>query len=170
MGVFVCDNCNCVENTAMGHFWAKDIVVYKEFPMGTALCSECIPPSGIDPTREYEESIGLTRDSFYGKIDQMGVNNTIILESPREWSIGDRLTWQFNGISIYGTVEANIGVLIKIAEPILGFDKQKHGSNTHARIINMTTVKPSYMSLHGGMWHGKWPKTQWDGKRDVMNR
>lgn len=48
MGIFVCDNCECVENTACGHFWTKEIIVFKEFPKGTALCSECMPAKFSD--------------------------------------------------------------------------------------------------------------------------
>jgi hypothetical protein len=80
MGVFVCDNCDCVENTALGHFWSKDRLQLKGFPLGTALCSEC---------------------------------------SPSEWANGER-----------------------------------HGDD----------LAPP------GKWHGKFPKVQWDGKREVMNR
>lgn len=43
MGLFVCDNCGCVENTALGHYWGKDMLQMKGFPLGTALCSECKP-------------------------------------------------------------------------------------------------------------------------------
>ena len=33
MGLFVCDSCNCVENTALGYFWGRG--------ESKALCSAC---------------------------------------------------------------------------------------------------------------------------------
>lgn len=49
MGVFVCDECNAVENTALGHFWAKDLVKFKDSSKnGKALCSECTPEEYLD--------------------------------------------------------------------------------------------------------------------------
>jgi hypothetical protein len=52
MGLFVCDKCNCVENTALGWYWSKDIMRLvlpadmKEYEEGKSLCSECLPESG----------------------------------------------------------------------------------------------------------------------------
>ncbi|KIL42098.1 hypothetical protein SD70_02640 [Gordoniibacillus kamchatkensis] len=48
MGLFVCDNCGCVENTALGHYWAKNIVAFPTYPHGTALCTECMPDKYAD--------------------------------------------------------------------------------------------------------------------------
>jgi hypothetical protein len=39
MSLFVCDNCGCVDNTALGFYWGRNI---KEMDGdGRALCSEC---------------------------------------------------------------------------------------------------------------------------------
>jgi hypothetical protein len=76
MSVFVCDLCGCVENTALGHYWGKDFNSFGPELKGKALCSECMPATYRDGSRNED----------------------------------------------------------------------------------------------GGKWHGKWPKVQWDGKREVINR
>lgn len=50
MGVFVCDKCECVENTALGLYWSKDYTdLFPEpYVKGTALCSECAPTHYYD--------------------------------------------------------------------------------------------------------------------------
>lgn len=49
MGVFVCDECNCVENTALGHYWARSRLTFKDSSKnGKALCSECTPAEFSD--------------------------------------------------------------------------------------------------------------------------
>ena len=48
MGLYVCENCKCVENTSKGQYWSKDSGIYpKEFE-GKALCSECGSPTFKD--------------------------------------------------------------------------------------------------------------------------
>lgn len=49
MGLFVCEKCECIENTALGHFWmvnrieefewTEELSKYKNKP----LCSDCAP-------------------------------------------------------------------------------------------------------------------------------
>lgn len=49
MPLFVCENCKCVENTALGHFWSRKFVKYEDsFFNNKALCSECAPLKYID--------------------------------------------------------------------------------------------------------------------------
>ena len=44
MGLFVCDKCGCVENTALGRYWSKDFPnMWDKDNEGLALCSECAP-------------------------------------------------------------------------------------------------------------------------------
>lgn len=44
MPLFVCDECGCVDNTALGHFWGRDLWEFLgENKSGKALCSECAP-------------------------------------------------------------------------------------------------------------------------------
>jgi len=49
MGLFICAKCNCIENTALGHYWSTSVVTLKlpddmkEYEKGKPLCSECIP-------------------------------------------------------------------------------------------------------------------------------
>lgn len=37
--MFVCDQCGCVENTALGHYWGRNVEALGGD--GRALCSEC---------------------------------------------------------------------------------------------------------------------------------
>jgi hypothetical protein len=46
MGIFVCDKCGCMENTALGLYWTKDrydMFYPEDHKIGEALCSECAP-------------------------------------------------------------------------------------------------------------------------------
>jgi hypothetical protein len=54
MGLFKCSKCNCIENTALGHYWGSDRSEgydwdesNKEFK-GKPLCSECAPKTYSD--------------------------------------------------------------------------------------------------------------------------
>ncbi|MFC5528412.1 hypothetical protein [Cohnella yongneupensis] len=66
MGLFVCDNCECVDNTALGHFWAKNIVQMKGFELGTALCSECTPDEFANGEK-HEADILTTPGKWHGR-------------------------------------------------------------------------------------------------------
>lgn len=53
MGVFVCDNCNCVENTALGHYWGRGTIKFKDSSKnGKALCSACTPKEFDDGSKD----------------------------------------------------------------------------------------------------------------------
>lgn len=44
MGLFVCDKCGCIENTALGFYWGRYLIKWKDSNLnGLALCSECAP-------------------------------------------------------------------------------------------------------------------------------
>lgn len=44
MPLFVCDECNCIENTALGHYWGRNHTKFKDSSKnGKVLCSECAP-------------------------------------------------------------------------------------------------------------------------------
>ena len=44
MGLFVCDNCDCIENTALGLYWSRNSEsLWPPEIRGKALCSECAP-------------------------------------------------------------------------------------------------------------------------------
>lgn len=45
MGLFVCDECNVVENTALSRYWVRNTVLAPELE-GRALCSQCDPETG----------------------------------------------------------------------------------------------------------------------------
>ena len=52
MGVFVCDKCNCVENSALGHYWGRKHSHFKDKSLvGKALCSECAPTEWKDGSK-----------------------------------------------------------------------------------------------------------------------
>jgi len=45
MPLFVCDKCECVDNTACGGtYWSKDMDFWAEEYQGLALCIVCAPP------------------------------------------------------------------------------------------------------------------------------
>lgn len=50
MGIFVCDKCECVDNTACGLYWTKDMknMFPEPYVLGTALCTECAPTHFTD--------------------------------------------------------------------------------------------------------------------------
>ncbi len=48
MPCFVCEKCGCIENTACGHYWGRNRIMFKEGSLqkelvGKPLCSECTP-------------------------------------------------------------------------------------------------------------------------------
>jgi hypothetical protein len=57
MSLFVCAKCECIENTALGHYWMKSRVEqFKWTPeneqfKGYPLCSECEPIYFIDGSK-----------------------------------------------------------------------------------------------------------------------
>lgn len=42
MPCFRCEECGCVENTALGHYWCAGLEEYKGTRKEKALCSECL--------------------------------------------------------------------------------------------------------------------------------
>ena len=52
MPLFVCAICECVDNTALGHYWGKSQDYFgKPELVGKALCSECTPDTYKDGSR-----------------------------------------------------------------------------------------------------------------------
>lgn len=56
MGCFVCKKCNCIDNTALGHYWCRRIVDNYNWQdleeyKGEALCMECAPKYFSDGTK-----------------------------------------------------------------------------------------------------------------------
>lgn len=43
MPLFICEDCGCVENTALGRYWTRDTDLWSDDNRGKALCSECSP-------------------------------------------------------------------------------------------------------------------------------
>lgn len=50
MGLYVCENCKCVENTALGQYWSRNSNIYPPEYDGKKLCSECGAPEYTDGT------------------------------------------------------------------------------------------------------------------------
>ena len=61
MPLFICEECGTIENTALGHYWSKDHVKFKDSSKNNkALCSSCIPA-------EYDDSSETGRGKWHGK-------------------------------------------------------------------------------------------------------
>lgn len=50
MGLFLCENCGCVENTALGFYWSNSVIDWPPEFKGKRLCSECGPTHYPDGT------------------------------------------------------------------------------------------------------------------------
>lgn len=57
MSIFVCEECGCIENTALSSFWMRN----GNGRTGQALCSACDPTigrwHGMFPRRQYDPTI-----------------------------------------------------------------------------------------------------------------
>lgn len=52
MPYFVCGECGCVDNTALGRWWGRDLTNFKDsYFNGKALCSECAPTEWSDGSK-----------------------------------------------------------------------------------------------------------------------
>lgn len=51
MPLFVCEQCKCVENTALSPYWSKSANIWPEGFKGKSLCSECASPVFSDGTK-----------------------------------------------------------------------------------------------------------------------
>lgn len=71
MGIFVCDNCGCVENTALGHFWSKDRIQLMGFALGTALCSECMPSLTAKGNPIFQDDTLIKPGHWHGKFPKV---------------------------------------------------------------------------------------------------
>jgi hypothetical protein len=59
VGLFICENCFCVDNTALGHYWGREKDCWEDESFnGKALCCSCIPDKfsdGSEPIKVYGE-------------------------------------------------------------------------------------------------------------------
>lgn len=46
MPLFRCEICGCIDNTALGHCWARGLSEYRGTIYEKAMCSECNPMQG----------------------------------------------------------------------------------------------------------------------------
>lgn len=75
MGLFVCQKCKCVENTALGHWWSKSRPeMYKwtddnEAFKGNGLCSECMPNEFSDGSGKFREK------KWHGRFDKQHIDD-----------------------------------------------------------------------------------------------
>jgi hypothetical protein len=69
MGLFVCAKCECVENTALGHWWSKHRIddfqwdESNEKYKGLGLCSECKP-------LKFSDGTDYGRGKWHGKFEK----------------------------------------------------------------------------------------------------
>jgi hypothetical protein len=74
MGLFVCENCKVIENTALGHYWARKFLKFKDSKMnGKALCSECTPVEFYDGSRA---GIGKWHGKFRKEFFDANIHNS----------------------------------------------------------------------------------------------
>ena len=90
MGLFICAKCNCIENTALGHYWSKDVVSLnlpddmKEFESGKPLCSECIP---ADATFKGSESgPRISHGKWHGKFPKVDAEVFLASEEGKSYA------------------------------------------------------------------------------------
>jgi len=50
MGLFVCQECKSIENTACGLWWSRNMSMWPPDVVGKALCSACAPKENSDGT------------------------------------------------------------------------------------------------------------------------
>ena len=67
MGLYVCENCNCVENTALGQYWSRNSNIYPAEYAGKKLCSECGAP-------EYTDGVKTGFGKWYNKFEKIHID------------------------------------------------------------------------------------------------
>ena len=80
MSLYQCEKCGCVENTAVGHFWARSIIDWPPEYKDKKLCSECGPSTFPDgkPT-EYGK--------WHGKFEKRSAAGMLIDNEGFLWSV-----------------------------------------------------------------------------------
>lgn len=79
MPLYVCDECDTIENTACGFFWSKDCDDTPATVKGRALCSACGPTHWNDGSRtKYGQ--------WHGRFERRKATAEIIAENP-DWYI-----------------------------------------------------------------------------------
>jgi len=51
MSLYQCEQCGCIENTALGQFHSRNMGIYPEPYSGKKLCSECGSPTFTDGSK-----------------------------------------------------------------------------------------------------------------------
>jgi len=75
MPLFVCDKCKAIENTALGHYWARGLGYHKDEEADKqALCSECMPVYFNDG------SVSNKGGKWHGKFEKTIATTEIIKE------------------------------------------------------------------------------------------
>ena len=70
MGLFVCEMCGTTENTALGHYWSRNFIGFKNKELnGKALCSECFPT-------EYEDGSQAGRMKWHNRFPKQKYDAT----------------------------------------------------------------------------------------------
>lgn len=64
MPLFICEECLTIDNTALGHYWSRNFVKFKdESKNNKALCSECCPEEFSGGSKNYKEG-GVWHNKF----------------------------------------------------------------------------------------------------------
>jgi hypothetical protein len=90
MGLFVCEGCGCIENTALGVWWSRHASYWPEDVRGKALCSACAPAT-------FPDGALTGKGKWHGEFerrqateeDRHRVKNPWVLDASSEGSSGD---------------------------------------------------------------------------------
>lgn len=79
MSVYQCETCGCVENTALGFYWARHDKDWPEEARGKALCSECAP-------RVYSDGSATGWGKWHGRFTKRQAKGMLIDSQGLLWS------------------------------------------------------------------------------------
>jgi len=79
MPLFKCEQCGCVENTACGMWWSKDMDIWPLEYVGKALCSECGPPT-------YRDGSKTDFGKWHGRFTKRPAAGMLIDQNKNLWS------------------------------------------------------------------------------------
>lgn len=82
MPLFRCDNCGCVENTAVSNYATRNMAdIWPAEYVGKSLCSECGPPT-------YKDGTSSEYGKWHGRFEKRSANGMLIDQNGQLWSQG----------------------------------------------------------------------------------
>ena len=78
MSLFICSKCSCIESSSLGWYWSRNSIRLvlpldmKEFEIGKALCSECLP---AEAHFEDGSGMGIGKGKWHGKFPKQSVED-----------------------------------------------------------------------------------------------